>query len=73
MYLLLDDNTLMEFDRGIPSKRLTNVKVKAVIVTNSDDPYLSCTSEILRWCKVKDFVDNFESIGRSLREAKLEQ
>uniref|UniRef100_U1JU25 Uncharacterized protein n=1 Tax=Pseudoalteromonas citrea DSM 8771 TaxID=1117314 RepID=U1JU25_9GAMM len=72
MYVLTEDNKVLEVDRGMLPELFKDIKIKAVIITQPHDIYARSYNELLRWAGTKDYSDTHENIVQSLQDCELE-
>ncbi len=71
MYVITTDNKLIEV-KGNFTSQLKHNSIKAVIITNPQNPLNSYVSEIFRWCGDTDFKDDYESILQCVQALRHE-
>ena len=72
MYVITTDNRILEVEGGF-EKQLKHEKVKAVVITNPQDPANKFCNQILSWCSDKQIRDDFESNLQSVLAVLHEQ
>lgn len=61
MYVITENNEILEVVCGF-ERQLKHEKIKAVIITNPQDPTNRFCNQILNWCGDKKTIEDFESI-----------
>ena len=72
MFVITENNKLVEV-KGSFEQQLKSEKVKAVVLTNSQDPLNRFSNQILSWCGDKGFKDDYESILQSAQALQHEE
>lgn len=66
MYVITQDNKLVEV-KGCFEEQLKQLKIKAVLLTNPQDPLNRFSNQILSWCGERQPKDDYESILQSVQ------
>ncbi|MED5525089.1 MAG: hypothetical protein VX447_10090 [Pseudomonadota bacterium] len=72
MFVITEDNKLVEI-KGSFEEQLKPLKIKAVLLTNPQDPLNRFSNQILSWCGDKRPKDDYESILQSVQSLQPEQ
>jgi hypothetical protein len=72
MYVITQDNKLVEI-KGSFEEQLKPLKIKAVILTNPQDPLNRFSNQILSWCGDKRPKDEYENTLQSLQSLQHEE
>ncbi|AKO61036.1 hypothetical protein AXI76_gp135 [Pseudoalteromonas phage H101] len=72
MYVITQENKLVEI-KGSFEEQLKTLNIKAVLLTNPQDPLNRFSNQILSWCGQKRPKDDYESILQSAQALQHEQ
>jgi len=71
MFVITEDNKLVEVKGGF-EEQLKQLKVKAVLITNPQDPLNRFSNQILSWCGDKRPIDDYDSTLQNIQDLQRE-